>query len=91
MPLALKLKVNQARKAESEKKLQEAKDLGVYDKSLKHLYVKKQVKKRDRNPGITNGVGRLKGATLTLNTKEIDRIKKQNTKPKFNAKGGRRK
>ncbi|KAI8885348.1 hypothetical protein K501DRAFT_215748 [Backusella circina FSU 941] len=91
MPLALKLKVNQARQTESEKKLQDAKDLGIYDKSLKHLYVKKQVKKRDRNPGITNGVGRLKGATLTLNSKEIDRIKKQNTKPKFNAKGGRRK
>ncbi|CAO3624664.1 unnamed protein product [Mucor hiemalis] len=69
-----------------------SKDMGIYDKSLKHLYVKTEVKKRDRNPGITNGIGRMKGATLTIKKSDIERIKRQGSKKKSTGgkKGGKR-
>ncbi|CAO3701295.1 unnamed protein product [Rhizopus microsporus] len=80
MPLPLKLKVNEAHKRRNLEKLQEAKDLGIYHKSLKHLYVKTKPKKRDRDPGITTGVGKMKGATLTLRKSDIQRIQRQGSK-----------
>lgn len=82
MPLSLKLSLDESRKQKGIARLQEAKDMGIYDKSLKHLYVKTEVKKRDRNPGITNGIGRMKGATLTIKKSDIDRIKRQGSKKK---------
>lgn len=92
MPLSLKLSLDESRKQKGIAKLQEAKDLGIYDKSLKHLYVKTEVKKRNRDPGITNGIGRMKGATLTIKKSDIERIKRQGTKKKSNGgkKGGKR-
>lgn len=87
MPLSLKLSLDESRKQKGIAKLQAAKDTGVYDKSLKHLYVKKEVKQRDRNPGITNGLGRMKGATLTIKKSDIDRIKREGSKKKSS--GGR--
>ncbi|CEG84767.1 hypothetical protein RMATCC62417_18524 [Rhizopus microsporus] len=80
MPLPLKLKVNEVHKRRNLEKLQEAKDLGIYHKSLKHLYVKTKPKKRDRDPGITTGVGKMKGATLTLRKSDIQRIQRQGGK-----------
>lgn len=80
MPLPLKLKVNEVHKRRDLEKLQEAKDLGIYHKSLKHLYVKTKPKKRDRDPGITTGVGKMKGATLTLRKSDIQRIQRQGSK-----------
>lgn len=94
MPLSLKLSLDDSRKQKGIAKLQEAKDLGIYDKSLKHLYVKTDAKKRDRNPGITNGLGRLKGATLTIKKSDIERIKREGSKKKSSGggkKGGKRK
>ncbi|KAG2197909.1 hypothetical protein INT46_003216 [Mucor plumbeus] len=82
MPLSVKLSLDESRKQKGIKKLQEAKDMGIYDKSLKHLYVKTKEKKRDRDPGITNGIGRMKGATLTINKSDIERIKRQGSKKK---------
>ncbi|GAA5801612.1 hypothetical protein HPULCUR_007060 [Helicostylum pulchrum] len=82
MPLFLKLSLDESRKQKGIAKLQEAKDLGIYDKSLKHLYVKTDTKTRDRNPGITNGLGRLKGATLTIKKSDIERIKREGSKKK---------
>ncbi|CAO3678031.1 unnamed protein product [Rhizopus stolonifer] len=84
-PLPLQLELDAIHKKKSLAKLQEAKDLGIYHKSLKHLYVKTEPKKRNRDPGITSGVGRMKGATLTLQKSEIQKIQKQGTgKKKFN-------
>ncbi|KAI9471901.1 MAG: hypothetical protein EXX96DRAFT_542048 [Benjaminiella poitrasii] len=80
MPLSLKLGLEKGRKEREQAKLQEAKNLGIYDKSLKHLYVKTKPKKRDRDPGITNGIGRMKGATLTIKQSDIERIKRQGSK-----------
>ncbi|KAI8327942.1 hypothetical protein EDC96DRAFT_531161 [Choanephora cucurbitarum] len=80
MPLAYKLSLDESIKKKGLAKLQEAKDLGIYDKSLKHLYVKAKPKKRDRDPGITNGLGRMKGATLTIKKSDIDRINRQGKK-----------
>jgi hypothetical protein len=90
MPLSLKLSLDESRKQKGIKRLQEAKDMGIYDKSLKHLYVKTEAKKRDRNPGITNGIGRMKGATLTIKKSDIERIKRQGSKKKSTG-GGKRK
>jgi hypothetical protein len=70
------------RKERQQQKLQEAKDTGLYDKSLKHLYVNTKKKQRTRDSGITNGVGRMKGATLTLSQQELGRINKQGSKPR---------
>lgn len=81
--------MDESRKQKGIKRLQEAKDMGIYDKSLKHLYVKTETKKRDRNPGITNGIGRMKGATLTIKKSDIERIKRQGSKKKSS--GGKRK
>lgn len=89
IPLSLKLSLDESRKQKGIKRLQEAKDMGIYDKSLKHLYVKTETKKRDRNPGITNGIGRMKGATLTIKKSDIERIKRQGSKKKSS--GGKRK
>ncbi|KAI7907113.1 uncharacterized protein BX663DRAFT_494871 [Cokeromyces recurvatus] len=80
MPLSLKLSLDKSRKERELAKLQEAKDLGIYDKSLKHLYIKTKPKKRNRDPGITNGIGRMKGATLTIKQSDIERIQKQGSK-----------
>ncbi|KAI8971455.1 hypothetical protein BDF20DRAFT_680428 [Mycotypha africana] len=77
MPVQLRLNINAVKKERETKKLQEAKDLGIYDKSLKHLYVKTSKKKRDRDPGITTGIGRMKGATLTISKSDLNRIKNQ--------------
>ena len=82
MPLSVKLSLDESRKQKGIKKLQEAKDMGIYDKSLKHLYVKSKEKKRDRDPGITNGIGRMKGATLTINKSDIERNKRQGSNKK---------
>ncbi|CEP17469.1 hypothetical protein [Parasitella parasitica] len=82
MPLSVKLSLDESRKQKGIQRLQEAKDMGIYDKSLKHLYVKTKEKKRDRDPGITNGIGRMKGATLTINKSDIERIKRQGSKKK---------
>ncbi|KAG1136032.1 hypothetical protein G6F37_004825 [Rhizopus arrhizus] len=80
MPLPLKLKLDEVHKRRNLAKLQEAKDLGIYHKSLKHLYVKTAPKKRNRDPGITTGVGKMKGATLTLQKSEILKIQRQGGK-----------
>ncbi|KAI8638195.1 hypothetical protein BD408DRAFT_373886 [Parasitella parasitica] len=82
MPLSVKLSLDESRKQTGIQKLQEAKDMGIYDKSLKHLYVKTKEKKRNRDPGITNGIGRMKGATLTIKKSDIERIKRQGSKSK---------
>ncbi|KAI8334880.1 hypothetical protein BD560DRAFT_414334 [Blakeslea trispora] len=89
MPLAYKLSLDESIKKKGMAKLQEAKDLGIYDKSLKHLYVKTKPKKRDRDPGITNGLGRMKGATLTIKKSDIERINRQGKKKPSN--GGKKK
>lgn len=80
LPMALGMQ-NKAKERDA-KRLQDAKDLGIYDKSIKHLYVKQTKKKRDRDPGITNGVGRMKGAMLTLKQRDISRIQNEGAKPK---------
>lgn len=78
LPMALGMQ-NKAKERDA-KRLQDAKDLGIYDKSLKHLYVKQTKKKRDRDPGITNGIGRMKGAMLTIKKRDISRIQSEGTK-----------
>ncbi|KAI9256910.1 hypothetical protein BY458DRAFT_519220 [Sporodiniella umbellata] len=86
-PIHVQLELDAIHKKRRMDKLQEAKDLGIYDRSLKHLYVKTETKKRNRDPGITTGVGRMKGATLTLQKSEIQKIQKQGTaKKKFKKK-----
>ncbi|KAI8388525.1 uncharacterized protein BYT42DRAFT_631526 [Radiomyces spectabilis] len=89
IPLAIHLGMEAKKKERLQQKMQEAKDTGLYDKSLKHLYVKTKAKKRDRNPGITNGIGRMKGATLQLSKEEITRVARQGTKSKSGGKKGK--
>ncbi|TIC47781.1 hypothetical protein E3Q05_04381 [Wallemia mellicola] len=72
--------------------LQRAKDLGIYDKSLKHVYEdaesgKKSVKRsfgnvnadRDnkRQKGLGMGVGKFKNGMLTISKSEIDSVNSQ--------------
>jgi hypothetical protein len=91
MPLSLKLSLDESRKQKGIARLQEAKDMGIYDKSFKHLYVKTKEKNRDRDPGITNGIGRMKGATLTIKKSDIERIKRQGAKKKSSGGAGGKK
>lgn len=71
------------RKEREQKRLQEAKDTGMYDKSLRHLYVTPTKKKeRDRAPGITGGLGKMKGATLYLRKSDIEPNNSSNQRSK---------
>ncbi|KAI8342338.1 hypothetical protein BC941DRAFT_412483 [Chlamydoabsidia padenii] len=87
--LSMYMGMEAKKKERQQKKLQEAKDTGLYDKSLKHLYVSTKKKQRTRDAGITNGVGRMKGATLTISQQELGRIKRQGSKPRSS--GGKKK
>lgn len=72
--------------------LQRAKDLGVYDKSLKHLYEgaegKSKATKRSfgslnadrdnkRQKGLSMGVGKFKNGMLSISKAEIDSVNSQ--------------
>ncbi|KAI9313905.1 hypothetical protein BX666DRAFT_1974626 [Dichotomocladium elegans] len=82
MPLAMHMGMKAKEREREAKRLQEAKDLGLYDKSLKHLYASKVEKKKPRNrdSGITNGVGYMKGGTLHIGKHELRRIERQGSK-----------
>lgn len=84
MPIQMRLGMDKKQKERDQKTLQEAKDIGIYDKSLKHLYAAaskpKEQKKRDR--GIGSGIGKMKGSTLVLSKTEIKRVERQGMKPK---------
>lgn len=55
----------------------------MYDKSLRHLYVTPTKKKeRDRDPGITGGLGKMKGATLYLRKSDIEPNNSSNQRSK---------
>ncbi|KAI7860106.1 hypothetical protein BDC45DRAFT_530548 [Circinella umbellata] len=77
MPLAIHKGMQEKKREREQKRLQEAKNLGLYDKSLKHLYAPSAGKKKERNrdPGITSGVGKMRGATA--NTKTRNKKKQQ--------------
>lgn len=77
------------KKERQQQKLQEAKDTGLYDKSLKHLYVSTKKKQRKRDAGITNGIGKMQGATLSIGQRELGRLQRQGSKPR--ASGGKKK
>ncbi|KAJ2959372.1 hypothetical protein NQZ79_g5151 [Umbelopsis isabellina] len=84
MPIQMRLGMDQKQKEREQKKLQEAKDIGLYDKSLKHLYAA-AVKPKDNKPrdkGITSGIGKMRGSTLTLSKNEIKRVEREGNKPK---------
>ncbi|KAI8069433.1 hypothetical protein BC940DRAFT_297732 [Gongronella butleri] len=87
-PLEMRLGMMSKDKERQQKKLQEAKDVGLYDKSLRHLYVKTKKKERQRDPGVTGGVGKMKGATLTISKHELSRLTKSSSS---SSKGGRKK
>ncbi|GAB5588288.1 hypothetical protein Unana1_03188 [Umbelopsis nana] len=84
MPIQMRLGMDKKQKERDQKTLQEAKDIGIYDKSLKHLYAAaskpKEQKKRDR--GIGSSIGKMKGSTLVLSKTEIKRVERQGMKPK---------
>ncbi|KAI8099709.1 uncharacterized protein BX664DRAFT_321940 [Halteromyces radiatus] len=84
--LSMYIGMESKKKERQQQKLQEAKDTGLYDKSLKHLYVSTKKKERKRDPGITNGIGRMKGAVLTISKQELGRIQRQGTKPRAGGK-----
>ncbi|KAF7721249.1 hypothetical protein EC973_005012 [Apophysomyces ossiformis] len=86
VPLAMHLGLEAKKKERQQKRLQKAKDLGLYDKSTRHLYVEAKTKKRDRDPGITNGIGKMRGAMLTISKREIAQVNRQGSK-----KSGRKK
>ena len=83
-PIAIRLGMEKKQKERDEKKLQHAKNIGMYDKSMKHLYAAaskpKERKRRDR--GIDSGIGKMQGSTLTLSKTEIKRIERQDMKIK---------
>lgn len=90
MPLTMHLGMKAKEREREKKRVQDAKDLGLWDRSLKHLYASKVVKKKERNrdPGITNGVGRMKGGTLHIGKSELRRIAQDGTKRP--ARGGKK-
>ncbi|KAM3586997.1 hypothetical protein VKS41_002044 [Umbelopsis sp. WA50703] len=91
MPIQMRLGMDQKHKEREQKKLQEAKDIGLYDKSLKHLYAAavKPKEKKSRDKGITSGIGKMRGSTLTLSKNEIKRVEREGIKPKaFKGKKG---
>ncbi|KAI8580733.1 hypothetical protein K450DRAFT_235699 [Umbelopsis ramanniana AG] len=83
-PIAMRLGMEKKQKERDEKKLQHAKNIGMYDKSMKHLYAAaskpKERKRRDR--GIDSGIGKMQGSTLTLSKTEIKRVNRQDMKLK---------
>ncbi|ORZ08415.1 hypothetical protein BCR42DRAFT_425101 [Absidia repens] len=87
--LTMHLGMEGKKKERQQQKLQEAKDTGLYDKSLKHLYVSTKKKQRNRDAGITNGIGKMQGATLTISQRELGKLQRQGSKPR--ASGGKRK
>jgi hypothetical protein len=93
MPIQMRLGMDQKQKEREQKKLQEAKDIGLYDKSLKHLYAAavKPKEKKSRDKGITSGIGKMRGSTLTLSKNEIKRKKggKSGSKSSKGGKGGK--
>ena len=80
MPLAIHKGMKEKKREREQKRLEEAKNLGLYDKSLKHLYApsggKEKEKKRNRDPGITNGIGHMKGGTLHIGKQDLVRVQK---------------
>ncbi|KAI9284446.1 hypothetical protein BC943DRAFT_325663 [Umbelopsis sp. AD052] len=89
-PIAMRLGMEKKQKERDEKKLQHAKNIGMYDKSMKHLYAAaskpKERKRRDR--GIDSGIGKMQGSTLTLSKTEIKRVNRQDMKPKAGKRKG---
>ncbi|KAJ8653190.1 hypothetical protein O0I10_011137 [Lichtheimia ornata] len=90
MPLTMHMGMKAKEREREKKRVQDAKDLGLWDRSLKHLYASKVVKKkeRSRDPGITNGVGRMKGGTLHIGKSELRRIAQDGAKRP--ARGGKK-
>ncbi|CAO3596373.1 unnamed protein product [Absidia cylindrospora] len=86
--LTMHLGMEGKKKERQLQKLQEAKDTGLYDKSLKHLYVSTKKKQRKRDAGITNGIGKMQGATLTISQRELGKLQRQGSKPR--ASGGKK-
>ncbi|KAI9255602.1 hypothetical protein BDA99DRAFT_562124 [Phascolomyces articulosus] len=88
MPLAIHKGMQEKKRERDQKRLQEAKNLGLYDKSLKHLYTSTTNKKKERNrdPGITNGVGKMRGATLHIGKNELAQMQRQGVKKSSNNK-----
>ncbi|KAI9494006.1 hypothetical protein BDB00DRAFT_340920 [Zychaea mexicana] len=88
MPLAMHKGMQEKKREREQKRMQEAMNMGLYDKSLKHLYTSSTSKKKERNrdPGITNGIGRMKGGTLIIGKQDIARVQRQGTKSSSNKK-----
>ncbi|KAL0097828.1 hypothetical protein J3Q64DRAFT_1715360 [Phycomyces blakesleeanus] len=80
VPLAMHLGMEAKKSERQQQKLQNAKDLGLYDKSTRHLYVDKKEKERSKDTGITNGIGKMKGAMLTISKNELKRVSRQGVK-----------
>ncbi|KAI7863449.1 hypothetical protein BDF14DRAFT_1844342 [Spinellus fusiger] len=77
VPLAMHLGMEAKKSERKKQQLQNAKDTGLYDKSTRHLYVDKKKDTRQRDAGITNGIGRMKGAMLTISKQEMKRVSRQ--------------
>ncbi|KAJ3082634.1 hypothetical protein HK102_001543, partial [Quaeritorhiza haematococci] len=69
-------------KERAEKKLQEAKDSGMYDKSLKHLFQPSDIIKsqqqpdKKRNRGLKTSIGKFKDGVLHISQRDIDAVAK---------------
>jgi hypothetical protein len=89
-PIAIRLGMEKKQKERDEKKLQHAKNIGMYDKSMKHLYAaaSKPKERKRRDKGIGSGIGKMKGSTLVLSKTEIKRIERQDVKPKAGKRKG---
>ncbi|KAI9208609.1 uncharacterized protein BJ171DRAFT_489512 [Polychytrium aggregatum] len=80
MPQKMKTGLEKGRQIRQQKALQEAKDTGMYDSSLRRQIMglgapsPKEKKRKTADRGITNGVGRYKDGALVLSKKEIANI-----------------
>ncbi|CAG8544100.1 7252_t:CDS:2 [Acaulospora colombiana] len=82
----------QAKRQEREKKeLEEAKNLGLYHRSIKHKWAAsssaKQKSRSKRDRGIRMGIGKIKGGMLTLSSNDVKRVQSSG-KIKKRRKGG---
>ncbi|RUP49962.1 hypothetical protein BC936DRAFT_140854 [Jimgerdemannia flammicorona] len=94
VPTIISLGMQQKRKEREAKELEEAKHLGLYHHTQKHLYptgsasAKPDGGKFRRDRGLGMGIGKFKEGVLTLSKQDIARV--EGTVPSRGGRGGRR-
>ncbi|CAG8525775.1 485_t:CDS:2 [Paraglomus occultum] len=83
-PIPITIGMNLKRKDREKKELEEAKNLGLYHRSIKHVWAASAKKKSNnrKNRGIGVGLGKVKDGILTLSSQDIRRVQSAGVKKK---------